>query len=133
MRYSCKQAIQCFRQCCRQVFNTLLTKCILSLLNAGRETHLKEEDCKKKVEGLRAAAKKAKSMYSKLKAARGVKRIEKLGILFECIAHVTFVSYPRNVCVRCFFPRTVCKPKTSILTTYSFTAAMPRTTMPPQQ
>ena len=76
MRCSRKQAKQCFRQCCRQVFNPFLTKYILSLLFAGRETKLEGEECTKKVEGLRAAAKKAKNMYSKLKAVRGVKWIE---------------------------------------------------------
>eukprot|EP00904_Undaria_pinnatifida_P001742 jgi/Undpi1/11569/HiC_scaffold_30.g13866.m1 len=45
---------------------------MISLLHACREKQVEEEDCESKVEGLRAAAKKAKSMYSKLKTAENV-------------------------------------------------------------
>lgn len=54
---------------------------MISLLHACREKQVEEEDCEKKVEGLRAAAKKAKSMYSKLKTVRGVMWIIKLQAL----------------------------------------------------
>lgn len=58
--------------------SSLLTKCMISLLYACREKQLEEEDCAKKVEGLRAAAKKAKSTYSKLKTVRGIMCIGKI-------------------------------------------------------